>query len=63
MCPSCFCKGREGGKHKAWHDYKVVVRSALAVPSSPGSPAWPQTDHLIARLHLRTSGTTLVSDL
>lgn len=34
MCPSCFCKGREGGKHKAWHDYKVVVRVPLPLPPS-----------------------------
>lgn len=36
MCPSCFCKGREGGKHKAWHDYRVVVRTL-----PPPSPFFP----------------------
>jgi hypothetical protein len=25
LCPSCFCRGKEGGKHKRWHDYRVVV--------------------------------------
>lgn len=25
LCPSCFCEGKEGLQHKAWHDYMVVV--------------------------------------
>lgn len=25
LCPACFCEGREGLFHKAWHPYKVVV--------------------------------------
>lgn len=25
VCPSCFCEGREGQRHKAWHDYRVEV--------------------------------------
>lgn len=30
ICGSCFCEGKEMGKHKRWHDYRVVV-SACAL--------------------------------
>lgn len=26
LCVSCFTAGKEVGEHKAWHDYRVVVR-------------------------------------
>lgn len=26
LCGSCFCEGKEIGRHKRWHDYRVVVR-------------------------------------
>ena len=25
ICGSCFCEGKEIGRHKRWHDYRVVV--------------------------------------
>lgn len=25
ICGSCFCEGKEVGRHKRWHDYRVVV--------------------------------------
>lgn len=28
ICGSCFCEGKEMGKHKRWHDYRVVVGAA-----------------------------------
>lgn len=27
LCPGCFCKGKEMGKHKASHPYRVIVSS------------------------------------
>ena len=27
LCGSCFCEGKEIGRHKRWHDYRVVVRA------------------------------------
>lgn len=27
LCPVCFCKGKEVGKHKANHPYRVIVSS------------------------------------
>lgn len=30
LCGRCFCEGREVGRHKKWHDYRVVVRHSLA---------------------------------
>lgn len=35
LCPSCFCKGKEAGKHKRWHPYKVVVSNPVPFPTSP----------------------------
>lgn len=29
LCPTCFCAGKEPEKHKAWHDYRVVVSRYL----------------------------------
>lgn len=29
ICGSCFCEGKEVGRHKRWHDYRVVVRVAV----------------------------------
>lgn len=29
MCGSCFCEGKEMGRHKRWHDYRVVVSSQI----------------------------------
>ena len=26
LCPACFCAGKEFGKHKRWHTYRVIVR-------------------------------------
>lgn len=31
LCVSCFTAGKEVGEHKAWHDYRVVVRSSPSV--------------------------------
>lgn len=28
LCGSCFCAGTEVGRHKAWHEYRVVVSHA-----------------------------------
>lgn len=27
LCPSCFCAGKEFGKHKRGHPYRVIVGS------------------------------------
>ncbi|KAG8925917.1 Transcriptional adapter ada2 [Tulasnella sp. 408] len=27
LCPRCFCKGKEVGKHKAWHPYRVILQA------------------------------------
>ena len=34
VCPACFCEGKEGQRHKAWHDYKVVVSEPTTGVSS-----------------------------
>lgn len=26
ICPTCFCEGKEFGKHKKGHPYRVIVR-------------------------------------
>lgn len=26
ICPACFCEGKEFGKHKRGHAYRVIVR-------------------------------------
>ncbi|KAG8933840.1 Transcriptional adapter ada2 [Tulasnella sp. 418] len=31
MCPTCFCKGKEVGKHKAWHPYRVIERHSYPI--------------------------------
>ncbi|WVQ94642.1 hypothetical protein IAU59_001722 [Kwoniella sp. CBS 9459] len=31
LCPSCFCEGKEGLRHKAWHDYKVVEQHSQPI--------------------------------
>ncbi|KAK8861484.1 hypothetical protein IAR55_002305 [Kwoniella newhampshirensis] len=31
LCPSCFCEGKEGLQHKAWHDYKVVEQHSQPI--------------------------------
>ncbi|WVR03914.1 hypothetical protein IAU60_000913 [Kwoniella sp. DSM 27419] len=31
LCPSCFCEGREGLRHEAWHDYKVVEQHSQPI--------------------------------
>ncbi|KAL7411186.1 hypothetical protein BDY24DRAFT_331249, partial [Mrakia frigida] len=31
LCPSCFCKGKEAGKHKRWHPYKVVEQHSYPI--------------------------------
>ena len=35
LCGSCFCAGRETGRHKRWHDYRVVVGGTLFVHDTP----------------------------
>ena len=30
ICPSCFCRGTEFGKHKNSHSYRIVVRYILS---------------------------------
>ena len=32
LCPSCFSEGKEVQKHKAWHDYRVVVCRHVFLP-------------------------------
>ena len=29
LCPACFCAGKEFGKHKRGHAYRVIVRGYL----------------------------------
>lgn len=29
ICGTCFCEGKEVGRHKRWHDYRVIVRRRL----------------------------------
>ncbi|KAG9050219.1 Transcriptional adapter ada2 [Tulasnella sp. UAMH 9824] len=31
LCPRCFCKGKEVGKHKAWHPYRVIERHSYPI--------------------------------
>ena len=37
LCPSCFCEGEEVQRHKAWHDYKVVVGICVRVELIAGT--------------------------
>ncbi|KAK4687393.1 transcriptional adapter 2-alpha, partial [Tremellales sp. Uapishka_1] len=34
ICPTCFTEGKEGQRHKAWHDYKVVEQHSQPIFSS-----------------------------
>ncbi|KIO25320.1 hypothetical protein M407DRAFT_25331 [Tulasnella calospora MUT 4182] len=47
LCPRCFCKGKEVGKHKAWHPYRVIV----SVPSTncTAGPAHSRVDQFKER--------------
>ncbi|CAH7666363.1 transcriptional adapter 2 [Phakopsora pachyrhizi] len=31
LCGSCFCEGKEVGRHKAWHDYCVVTQHSTPI--------------------------------
>ncbi|KAJ1020690.1 hypothetical protein NDA16_004082 [Ustilago loliicola] len=31
LCASCFCSGAQPGKHKAWHDYRVVEQHSYPI--------------------------------
>lgn len=31
LCASCFCSGAQPGKHRAWHDYRVVEQHAYPI--------------------------------
>ncbi|KAG8900245.1 Transcriptional adapter ada2 [Tulasnella sp. 403] len=31
LCPSCFCKGKEVGKHRASHPYRVIERHSYPI--------------------------------
>ncbi|MBW0469819.1 hypothetical protein O181_009534 [Austropuccinia psidii MF-1] len=31
LCGQCFCEGKEVGRHKAWHDYRVVERHSIPI--------------------------------
>ncbi|KAL7419684.1 Transcriptional adapter ada2 [Cryptotrichosporon argae] len=31
LCPTCFLAGKEGQRHKAWHDYKVVEQHSYPI--------------------------------
>ncbi|RSH94558.1 Transcriptional adapter ada2 [Saitozyma podzolica] len=34
ICPNCFCEGKEGQKHKPWHDYMVEEQLSTPIFSS-----------------------------
>lgn len=31
LCAQCFCEGKEVGRHKAWHDYRVVEQYSTPI--------------------------------
>ena len=37
ICPGCFCAGKEFGKHKRWHAYRVIVRVCYPKPNRVSS--------------------------
>jgi transcriptional adapter 2-alpha len=39
ICGSCFTDGKEVGRHKRWHDYRVVVRRRRARSLASRMPA------------------------
>jgi transcriptional adapter 2-alpha len=42
LCGTCFCEGKEIGRHKRWHDYRVVVRSLSSAHPSLSPAAQEQ---------------------
>ncbi|KAI9632507.1 uncharacterized protein MKK02DRAFT_20124, partial [Dioszegia hungarica] len=52
LCPSCFCEGKEGQRHKAWHDYRV--EEYLSTPIF--SPDWGADEELLLISGLITFG-------
>nr|XP_019050277.1 transcriptional adapter 2-alpha [Kwoniella bestiolae CBS 10118]OCF29207.1 transcriptional adapter 2-alpha [Kwoniella bestiolae CBS 10118] len=52
LCPSCFCEGKEGLRHKAWHDYKVVEQHSQPI----FSPDWGADEELLLVSGLISNG-------
>ena len=47
ICGSCFCEGKEVGRHKRWHDYRVVVRTEVnAAPTYADPRDFPDSTRL-----------------
>ncbi|OXG13046.1 transcriptional adapter 2-alpha [Cryptococcus neoformans Tu259-1] len=43
LCPTCFCEGKEGLQHKAWHDYMVVEQNSQPI----FTPDWGADEELL----------------
>ncbi|ODN97399.1 transcriptional adapter 2-alpha [Cryptococcus wingfieldii CBS 7118] len=43
LCPNCFCEGKEGLQHKAWHDYMVVEQNSQPI----FTPDWGADEELL----------------
>ncbi|WWC60212.1 uncharacterized protein I303_102778 [Kwoniella dejecticola CBS 10117] len=52
LCPQCFCEGKEGLRHKAWHDYKVVEQHSQPI----FSPDWGADEELLLVSGLISNG-------
>ncbi|WWC97054.1 hypothetical protein V866_003931 [Kwoniella sp. B9012] len=52
LCPSCFCEGKEGLRHKAWHDYKVVEQHSQPI----FTPDWGADEELLLVSGLISNG-------
>ncbi|KAG9006783.1 Transcriptional adapter ada2 [Tulasnella sp. JGI-2019a] len=52
LCPVCFCKGKEVGKHKATHPYRVIERHSYPIFTED----WGADEELLLIDGLLTSG-------
>jgi hypothetical protein len=52
LCPACFCAGKEFGKHKRGHAYRVIVRGHLSNASILTDLNIPGNE-LLSHLHWR----------
>ncbi|WRT65609.1 uncharacterized protein IL334_002554 [Kwoniella shivajii] len=52
LCPNCFSEGKEGLRHKAWHDYKVVEQHSQPI----FSPDWGADEELLLISGLISNG-------
>ncbi|WVN85796.1 uncharacterized protein L203_100947 [Cryptococcus depauperatus CBS 7841] len=43
ICPNCFCEGKEGLQHKAWHDYMVAEQNSQPI----FTPDWGADEELL----------------